>query len=191
MVSSPCHLSDPFLSTSSAANRLSSKLVAPQRRKSQPVFSVSNSCSRKSCLQVSASWQWQQEVRAVVKSLPVAASAAVLLWSGPASAGFLSGITGIESIPGPELPKVEFLERFNEENQKQYAEFDKRFNESPLLKKLLEKSKLNKEKNKQEIQDKYCLRGAEWGVGDCSAEGMTQEDRDKFIAMLKAKVGDE
>lgn len=30
-----------------------------------------------------------------------------------ARAGFLSGSTGLESVPGPELPKVEFLDRFN------------------------------------------------------------------------------
>lgn len=35
---------------------------------------------------------------------------------------------------------------FAEENQKKYAEFDARFKKSPLLKKLLEKSKENKEK---------------------------------------------
>lgn len=120
---------------------------------------------------------------------PFAASIAIILWSHPAEAGILSGYKGIESVPGPELPKVEFLERFNEDNQKRYADLDARFKESPLLKKLLEKSKENKEKNKQEIQDKYCLRGAEWGVGDCSAEGMTPDERDKFIAMLKQKVG--
>ncbi|KAM7464469.1 hypothetical protein LguiA_032590 [Lonicera macranthoides] len=121
--------------------------------------------------------------------LPVVASLTLLLWSSPANAGFLSGSTGIESVPGPELPQIDFLSRFNEENQKRYAENDARFKESPLLKQLLEKSKLNKEKNKQEIQDKYCLRGAEWGIGDCSAEGMSPQDRDEFIAMLKKKAG--
>lgn len=45
-------------------------------------------------------------------------------------------------------------------------------------------------RNSKEIENKYCLRGAEWGVGDCSAEGMTPEARDKFIAMLKEKVGE-
>ncbi|XP_042517104.1 uncharacterized protein LOC122091302 [Macadamia integrifolia] len=123
------------------------------------------------------------------KSVPLAASVAILLWSNPANAGFLSGFPGIESVPGPELPQIDFLNRFNEENQKKYAEFDARFKSSPLLEKLLEKSKLNKEKNKLEIQDKYCLRGAEWGVGDCSTEGMTQEEKDNFIAMLKEKTG--
>ncbi|XP_057484757.1 uncharacterized protein LOC130771192 [Actinidia eriantha] len=121
--------------------------------------------------------------------VPFAASIVILLSSNPAKAGFLSGFPGIESVPGPELPSVEFLNRFNEENQKKYAEADARFKESPLLKKLLEKSKLNKEKNKQETLDKYCIRGAEWGVGDCSAEGMSPDDREKFIAMLKEKAG--
>lgn len=44
-------------------------------------------------------------------------------------------------------------------------------------------------RNRQETQNKYCLRGAEWGVGDCSAEGMSPEEREKFIAMLKQKAG--
>lgn len=35
---------------------------------------------------------------------------------------------------------------FTEENQKRYAENDARIKESPLVKKLLEQSKLNKEK---------------------------------------------
>lgn len=122
-------------------------------------------------------------------SVALAASAAVLFCSNPAKAGLLSGSTGIESIPGPELPKLDFLNRFNEENQKKYAENDARFKSSPLIQGLLEKSKLNKEKNSKEIQDKYCIRGAEWGVGDCSAEGMTPDGRDKFIAMLKERAG--
>ncbi|KAF5727161.1 hypothetical protein HS088_TW22G00848 [Tripterygium wilfordii] len=123
------------------------------------------------------------------RCVPFAASVSILLCSGPAKAGFLSGFPGLESVPGPKLPEIEFLNRFNEENQKKYAEDDARFKSSPLLKKLLEQSKLNKEKNRQEIQDKYCLRGAEWGVGDCSAEAMSPEDREKFISMLKQKAG--
>ncbi|KAG2702462.1 hypothetical protein I3843_06G084600 [Carya illinoinensis] len=126
--------------------------------------------------------------RVLHKSLPLAASV-VLLWSSPAKAGFLSGSTGIESVPGPKLPEIDFLNRFNEANQKKYAEADARFKSSPLLKEFLERSKTNKEKNRQEIQDKYCIRGAEWGVGDCSAEGMSPEDKDKFIAELKEKAG--
>lgn len=44
-------------------------------------------------------------------------------------------------------------------------------------------------RNSKEIQDKYCIRGAEWGVGDCSAEGMSPDEKDKFIATLKEKAG--
>ncbi|XP_071740187.1 uncharacterized protein [Rutidosis leptorrhynchoides] len=121
--------------------------------------------------------------------LPLAASMTLLLSPYPAHAGILSGFSGLESVPGPELPKIDSLARFNEENQKRYAENDARFKESPLLKELLERSRLNKEKNKQAIQDKYCIRGAEWGVGDCSAEGMTPQEKDEFIAALKKKAG--
>ncbi|KAD4983134.1 hypothetical protein E3N88_19805 [Mikania micrantha] len=121
--------------------------------------------------------------------IPFAASMTLLLSSYPAQAGILSGFPGIESVPGPELPKFDPLARFNEENQKRYAENDARFKESPLLKELLERSKLNKEKNRQAIQDKYCIRGAEWGVGDCSAEGMSPQQRDDFIMAMKKKAG--
>lgn len=113
----------------------------------------------------------------------------VIFCSNPAEAGILSGFSGIESVPGPELPKIDFLDRYNEENQKKYAENDERIKSSPIIKELLERSKKNKEKNKQEIMDKYCIRGAEWGVGDCSTQGMTAEEKDNFIAMLKRKAG--
>ncbi|KAL5065216.1 hypothetical protein RYX36_026953 [Vicia faba] len=97
----------------------------------------------------------------------------------------MSGISGLEAVPGPQLPHIDFLNRKNEEDQKRYAENDARIKKSPSVKKLLEQSKLNKEKNSKEIENKYGLRGAEWRVGDCSAEAMTIEERDKFITMLK------
>ncbi|KAJ4828362.1 hypothetical protein Tsubulata_045833 [Turnera subulata] len=125
----------------------------------------------------------------ITKSLPLVASVALLLTACPAEAGFLSGMKGIESVPGPKLPELDFLKRINEENQKKYAETDAKFKSSPILKELLERSKQNKEKNEKAIQDKYCLRGAEWGVGDCSTEGMSPADREKFISELKQRAG--
>ncbi|XP_010936373.2 uncharacterized protein [Elaeis guineensis] len=127
--------------------------------------------------------------RALEVAIPLAASVSILLWSNPVNAGFLSGLSGLESIPGPQLPEIDFLKKWSEENQKKYAEFDERFKSSTVLKELLEKSKLNKERHRREIEDKYCLRGAEWGVGDCSTEGMTQEERDEFVGFLKKRVG--
>ncbi|KAG9439733.1 hypothetical protein H6P81_019898 [Aristolochia fimbriata] len=129
--------------------------------------------------------------RVLHKSLPLAASLAILLWSNPVKAGILSGFSGLESVPGPQLPEVEFLKRFNEENQKKYAENDARFKSSPVLKELLERSRLNKERNKRAVQDKYCIRGAEWGVGDCSTAGMTEQEKEEFITMLKQRAAGE
>jgi hypothetical protein len=41
------------------------------------------------------------------------------------------------------------------------------------------------------IQHKYCLWGAEWGVGDCSTEGMSDQEREDFILELKKRAGAE
>uniref|UniRef100_A0A453IPJ0 Uncharacterized protein n=1 Tax=Aegilops tauschii subsp. strangulata TaxID=200361 RepID=A0A453IPJ0_AEGTS len=106
------------------------------------------------------------------------------------SAGILSGSTGLESVPAPPMPRLEFLDKWNAENQRKYAENDSRFKSSKVLKELLEKSKQNKEKNEREIQDKYCLRGAEWGVGDCSTVGMTDQEKEDFITELRKRVGE-
>ncbi|CAL4913205.1 unnamed protein product [Urochloa decumbens] len=124
-------------------------------------------------------------------AIPAAVSLSLVLWSSPVNAGILSGFSGLESRPGPDVPRLEFLEKWNAENQKKYTEFDNRFKKSKVLQDLLEKSRQNKEKNERLIQDKYCLRGAEWGVGDCSTEGMSDQDREDFIAELKKRTGAE
>jgi hypothetical protein len=72
-------------------------------------------------------------------AIPAAASLSLVLWSSPGTvhehcralqlpyllaaklffmgvavnAGILSGFSGLESVPGPDLPRVEFLERWN------------------------------------------------------------------------------
>lgn len=103
-----------------------------------------------------------------------------------ARAGILSGASGIESTPPP-LPPVEapdFLKKMGDAQRKKYADFDENLSNSPILAELLKKSKDNKEKNKQEIANKYCARGAEWGVGDCSLEGLSVKDREAFREAL-------
>lgn len=110
-----------------------------------------------------------------------------LLSSTPAQAGVLSGSSGLESVPFPELPGLDFLKRMQEENKKKNEAYDGQFKSSPLLQELLKRSKANSERNKQEIQDKYCERGAEWGVGDCSTIGMSTEEREAFMEMLRKK----
>ncbi|KQK22977.1 uncharacterized protein LOC100827128 [Brachypodium distachyon] len=121
-------------------------------------------------------------------AIPAAVSLSLLLWSSPVNAGILSGSTGLESVPPPVMPRLEFLDKWNAENQRKYAENDSRFKSSKVLKELLERSKQNKEKNERQIQDKYCLRGAEWGVGDCSTVGMSDQEREDFIAELRKRT---
>lgn len=116
-----------------------------------------------------------------------ATSLAFLLSSTPVQAGVLSGSSGLESVPRPELPGFDFLKRMQEENQKKNEAYDGKFKSSPLLQELLKRSKANSQRNKQEILDKYCERGAEWGVGDCSTVGMSREEREAFMEMLRKK----
>ncbi|KZV16863.1 hypothetical protein F511_39147 [Dorcoceras hygrometricum] len=101
--------------------------------------------------------------------IALAASLAIVLSSGSAHAGIFSGFSGIESVPGPQLPSLDFLNRYNG----MYCRF----------------VGVSYMRNRQQILDKYCIRGAEWGVGDCSVEGMSPEERDRFISTLKQKAG--
>ncbi|XP_039052887.1 uncharacterized protein LOC120194731 [Hibiscus syriacus] len=114
------------------------------------------------------------------KSLvPLAAFVAILLSPVPAKDGLLSGFPGIESVPGPKLPEIEFLNRFNEENQKKYAEADARFKSSPLLKQLLERSKQNKERTSKKFKTSTAYE-EQMGVGLFGRGDVTR--RKEFIA---------
>ncbi|XP_026381225.1 uncharacterized protein LOC113275868 [Papaver somniferum] len=187
MVSSCCIGFTNSISPLSSTFTISSKITNSQKNPSiAAVAQKPNSVLGSKWTSTSSS---SSDFRGLLTVVPLAASMAVLFWTNPVNAGILSGFSGLESVPGPELPQIDFLNRFNEENQKKYAANDERFKSSDVLKEYLEKSKLNKEKNKQGIQDKYCLRGAEWGVGDCSTAGMTDDEKDKFIAMLREKTG--
>lgn len=118
--------------------------------------------------------------------LPVAAACAVFTaCPDSVEAGILSGSTGLESFELPSIPTPDVLKKIQEANVAKYKAFDENFKKSPFLQKLLQKSKENEVKNKKEIADKYCERGAEWGVGDCSLVGMSQADRDAFFENLR------
>ncbi|KAK8962442.1 hypothetical protein KSP40_PGU015464 [Platanthera guangdongensis] len=99
-----------------------------------------------------------QSFVALRAAIPMPASISILLWTTAVNAGFLSGFSGLESVPGPQLPEVDFLKKWNDENPKKYAEFDSRFRSSNVLKDLLEKSKLNKERSSKIIQRLYALK---------------------------------
>jgi len=58
------------------------------------------------------------------------------------------------------------------------------FEESDLLANLLAKTEANRDSNTKAIEEKYCQRGAEWGVGDCGGlqliPGMTKSGKQKL-----------
>ncbi|BBN14765.1 hypothetical protein MPTK1_6g14320 [Marchantia polymorpha subsp. ruderalis] len=121
--------------------------------------------------------------------LPVAAACTVLTaFPTPVEAGILSGSGGLESLQLPTLPEPDFLKKMQENSRKKYEDFDSRFKASPYLQGLLKKSKENAELHRKEIEDKYCERGAEWGVGDCSLNGLPQADKDAFLEALRKQM---
>lgn len=118
--------------------------------------------------------------------IPVAAFT-VLTASPQADAGILSGASGMESVQLPPIPEPGFLKQLQDDKRKMYEGQDETFKNSSYLQELLKKSKDNAALHKKEIADKYCERGAEWGVGDCSLMGMTQEQKENFMKVLKQK----
>ncbi|GAB4817469.1 hypothetical protein N2152v2_004515 [Parachlorella kessleri] len=69
------------------------------------------------------------------------------------------------------------------------------FQNSDLLKGLLEKSAANKGRYKKELQDRYCRRQAEIGVGDCGGlryiPGMTKSGVQKRPEWMEKVLGEE
>ncbi|CAI5942392.1 unnamed protein product [Closterium sp. NIES-64] len=73
--------------------------------------------------------------------------------------------------------------------RERYEQLDSNFLSSPILQKLLKQSEENREKNRQEIENKYCLRGAEWGVGDCAlGDDATAEEKQDYLEALREIV---
>lgn len=108
----------------------------------------------------------------------------------PAFGGILSGAPGLESVPSISIPQPDFLKKIADSQKQKYEDFDENVKTSPLLQQLLKKSEENREVNRAAIQNKYCQRGAEWGVGDCSLQGLTEEDKAAFFKILQAAQGE-
>ncbi|KAG0565842.1 hypothetical protein KC19_7G017700 [Ceratodon purpureus] len=119
--------------------------------------------------------------------LPFAACTLLVASPLPAGAGILSGASGMESVELPSIPEPDFLKKLQEGKKKMYENQDETFRTSSYLQELLKKSKDNAAMHKKEIADKYCERGAEWGVGDCSLVGMTQAQKEEFMKVLRQK----
>lgn len=82
-----------------------------------------------------------------------------------------AGAVGLESIdlPAIQLPEgaSKMLEERARANQERLSEAEAQFEGSELLATLKQRSEENRAKNKRDLQDKYCYRQAELGIGDC------------------------
>lgn len=118
---------------------------------------------------------------------PLATCFVLTACCAPAEAGFLSGSSGLETFQLPPLPTTESLKKMQGETKARYEGLDTRFKSSSYVQELLKRSKENAEKHQREIQDKYCQRGADWGVGDCSTAAMSEAQRISFAEALRGK----
>lgn len=102
---------------------------------------------------------------------------------------------GIESMDSPiQLPAApEIVQQIQQHNKDKLNAAEKSFQESDLLKELKEKSEQNRDANKKKLQDTYCRRQAELGVGDCAGlrliPGMTKSGVQKRPEWLEKLVG--
>ncbi|KAI7843499.1 hypothetical protein COHA_002742 [Chlorella ohadii] len=121
-------------------------------------------------------------------------AAALALPARPAAAAF----PGIESI---DLPAVDVPAAIAEKQARNQAVLDaaeQSFQESDLLRTLKERSEANRDARKKALEDKYCMRQAELGVGDCGGlryiPGMTKsgvQKRPEWMDKLFGMEGQE
>lgn len=101
--------------------------------------------------------------------------------------------TGLESVEFPQLQAPDGFSKLSSASQQKLDEAEDSFQNSSTLKELLARSEQNKEKNKKEIQNKYCYRQAELGVGDCGGlryiPGLTQNGKQKTPKWLADILG--
>ncbi|CAI7757543.1 unnamed protein product [Closterium sp. NIES-53] len=101
----------------------------------------SSSSSSPSSASASASAPASAAFHPLARSLTAAAAAVALVLLPAASLG----------LPQPALALSE---------RERYEQLDSNFLSSPILQQLLKQSEENRERNRQEIENKYCLRGA-------------------------------
>ncbi|KAI5057010.1 hypothetical protein GOP47_0028828 [Adiantum capillus-veneris] len=167
-----------------------SPLLSPPTSRQTRVVRLSSKCSYdappcpKDTIVVASAPQSPKSL----SSSMVASIAACLVFTAscaPAEAGLLSGSPGLESFQLPSLPTIENLKKIQEDNKARYEELDTKFKSSSYVQELLKRSKENAEKHNRKIQNKYCQRGADWGIGDCAVSGMSEDQRSNFDKALK------
>eukprot|EP00892_Ulva_mutabilis_P010662 jgi/Ulvmu1/7969/UM004_0202.1 len=102
--------------------------------------------------------------------------------------------TGLESFDlpaGPTLPNP--AKGIQERSAKALEQAEEEFQNSDLLSILKANSEENKQKNKRAIENKYCQRQAELGVGDCGGlrfiPGATKSGKQRTPEWLAKLLG--
>ena len=98
---------------------------------------------------------------------------------------------GLESIPLPDLPAPTTDTAAVQRGT--LAAADEAYQTSPLLKELKERSETNRASNRRAIENKYCARQAELGIGDCGGlkyvPGATKNGKQKTPGWLAKLIG--
>ncbi|KAF8065764.1 hypothetical protein HT031_002824 [Scenedesmus sp. PABB004] len=88
---------------------------------------------------------------------------------------------------------IEALKGVNDAQKAKLSAAEDAFSTSPTLKALLERSEANRAKNKKAIENKYCYRQAELGIGDCGGlrliPGMTKNGKQPTPEFLQKALG--
>ncbi|GLI62616.1 hypothetical protein VaNZ11_005279 [Volvox africanus] len=126
---------------------------------------------------------------------PGATAAAILaatafLIGSPAA--YAVGIESVDILPSS-FEKPAALSKYADEQKQKLADADEAFRNSGTLKELLARSEANKDKNRRDVQNKYCYRQAELGVGDCGGlryiPGLTDSGKQKTPQWLADLLG--
>jgi len=90
----------------------------------------------------------------------------------------------LDDLPSITFKPAEIVREIKAESQGKVDRAEAAFEESDLLANLLAKTEANRDSNTKAIEEKYCQRGAEWGVGDCGGlqliPGMTKSGKQKL-----------
>ncbi|KAL4438169.1 hypothetical protein ABPG77_010530 [Micractinium sp. CCAP 211/92] len=101
--------------------------------------------------------------------------------------------TGLESIELPAVATPDVVAQIKARNQQVLDDAEASFQNSELLRTLKERSEANRAERKKALEERYCMRQAELGVGDCGGlrliPGMTKSGVQKRPGWLDSILG--
>ncbi|KAF7054987.1 hypothetical protein CFC21_062568, partial [Triticum aestivum] len=129
--------------------------------------------------------------RAHLLGVPAAVSLSLVLWSTPVSAGILSGSTGLESVPAPPMPRLEFLDKWNAREPEEVRENDSRFKSfQGASRRLLEKVQAEQRKERAGDPGQVLPAGRASGASATAPRlGLDGPEKGDFITSSRRELG--